>query len=164
MSDLREFLKSDPAQPVEDRRIQIVKSDFDWDDEDDDGVDDNGDSASQVRHSNLKSLHRMTRRWQAAMVGGGNSKAVEGLHGTGLSVDAWMASAQKYAEGRRSDAFTSTTTGVDSMTGHDAECASPQKRSKFLAGGRKSVLKLFDDPVWSSEAGESTRIMASSGK
>lgn len=153
VSDLRAFFKSDPARPQNDHRVQVVKSTFDWDD--DDEVDDDGTSISQVRNSNLQSLHRMTRRWQAAMVGSGNEKAAGDLHGTGLSVDAWMASAQKYAEGRRGDTVTSMASSVDRATNEEMESMLPSVDNKRRAAGRRSVLKLFDDPVWNNDEGES---------
>ena len=144
-SDLREFLKLHRANPEDDHHTQVVKSTFDWDG--DDG-DEDEDSSLQVRDSNLQSLHRITRRWQAAMVGGGKVKETEGLHGTGLAVDAWMASAQKYAEGRGVEAVTSSVK-------NESERGSPTAGCAPLGVKRKSVMKLFDDPVWSNEDGKS---------
>lgn len=150
VSNLRAFLKStNPGPSNNEHPTQLLKSAFDWDSSDDeDAVDDRRSSISQVRNSNLESLHRITRRWQEAMVGGSKAKATADLHGTGLLIDSWMANAQKYAEGRRGE--------VENSTGGMEHARSKKSGNAFaMAGrggsGRRSVLKLFDDPVWSNE-------------
>lgn len=150
-SGLRAFLNSNPAKPEDKAHTHAPKSGFDWDNNSD------GNSSPQVRNSHLRSLQRVTRRWQAA--GGSKSKPSDGMFGTGLSVDAWMESAQKYAEGRRSEAQTTNGTEMDQMTSGDLENGSPTGYG-CLPIRRKSVLKLFDDPVWSNGDGEFVLVFA----
>lgn len=151
-SALRAFFNSNPARLEDKAETHVPRSAFDWDDSS------GPESSPKTKNSNLRSLRRATRRWQAANGLGNKTKAGEAMFGTGLSVDAWMQSAQKYAEGRRTEAGILTETVVNQRAS-DESLNSSTAGCGPLAVKRGSVLKLFDGPVWSNQDGAWTLIL-----
>lgn len=160
LSELRALFDENPAKPEDKGETHGARSEFEWDDTSDE------DPSPQSRNSHLRSLQRVTRRWQAqaqAQTGGRNeegmAKAFKGIAGSGLSFDSWIQSARKFAEDRGSEVSASSAAPKLEVMNGELQSGSPTDRGS-RAIKRTSVLKLFDDPVWSNGNSEFIQIAA----
>lgn len=170
-SALRDFCFDNPASEdaatAQTASGQVLKSAFDWSDDEPD---------QQVRYRTFQSVSRVFRRTQAAAgldggdSGGGEngSKPLHGGHGVvqvdrslgrgqvrtskgppipTATVDDWISKAQSFAENRKQQslAVQADLYGERGLTG--------RKSTRSLTGHRSSLLKIFDSPVWNSESG-----------
>ena len=161
---LRDFLEKGPGEPEAGmlEEVQGPKSYFDWDSEDEDDV----ENVFKVRQ---KRLHR--DRYQRQAAGAGNSSIDKNSTGnSGNSSDRTVLrslgnviSAGKWFSGKddvigKAGVFAEEagTRGegvmASSGVGHLTSFGKGSRRSE--EDKRSSVLKLFDDPVWSAEQGE----------